>query len=415
MTSPRTRSLTVWLHGEPVADLTAGRRDRLRLVYRPEVVERLGRGALCLSAALPVRPAPYRESSAERWTEGLLPEGETRTVLEQRFSVRRGDSFALLTALGRDCAGAVSFLPGDAKPPSPGPPERQSAAQVAASIADLPAHPLGVDDQVRISLGGLQAKLLLTRVGDGWGRPTSGTPSTHILKPDPPGFDGLVASEALALSAARLAGVDAAEAELAILDGRPVLVVERYDRRVVAGVVERVHQEDGCQALGVDPVRDKYQRSSDLPTYLALAGVLTDHAADPATEWRRLGAAAVLTVALGNGDAHARNHGFLIENGVVRLAPAYDVAPTVEFVRSRQLGLWIDGQAMLVAITRRHLLREMTAWGMLLGDARDVLEATLEALEVALPLAAAGLPVVDDALVERCLDRVRRLRASPDH
>ena len=298
MTSPRTRSLTVWLHGEPVADLTAGRRDRLRLVYRPEVVERLGRGALCLSAALPVRPAPYRESSAERWTEGLLPEGETRTVLEQRFSVRRGDSFALLTALGRDCAGAVSFLPGDAKPPSPGPPERQS---------------------------------------------------------------------------------------------------------------------DGCQALGVDPVRDKYQRSSDLPTYLALAGVLTDHAADPATEWRRLGAAAVLTVALGNGDAHARNHGFLIENGVVRLAPAYDVAPTVEFVRSRQLGLWIDGQAMLVAITRRHLLREMTAWGMLLGDARDVLEATLEALEVALPLAAAGLPVVDDALVERCLDRVRRLRASPDH
>ena len=33
------------------------------------------------------------------------------------------------------------------------------------------------------------------------------------------------------------------------------------------------------------------------------------------------------TVALGNGDGHARNHSILIEDGVVRLAPAYDIGP----------------------------------------------------------------------------------------
>jgi serine/threonine-protein kinase HipA len=406
------RVLTAWLHADAVADLVLDRRGRLFLRYRPDVIDRLGQGALCLSVALPVRSGTYRHDMVERWVEGLLPEGETRTVLERRFGVRRGDTFALLCALGRDCAGAVAFLDEGETPAARSEPTPQSDQQVAEALADLPAHPLGADEDVRVSLGGLQAKLLMSRTADGWARPTGGAPSTHLFKPDPAGLAGLVTSEALAMETVRLAGLAAARVELLQFGGRPVLAVERYDRRIVGGVVRRVHQEDGCQVLGLDPSREKYQTSERPPSYHALAGVLADHAADPLSEWRRLGELMTASVALGNGDGHARNHSVLIEGGVVRLAPAYDLAPTVEFVSGRRAGLWIDGQAMLFAITRGHLVREMTSWGVPMADASALVDTTLERLTAALPEAANLLPVVDDALVTRCAARVAALAAS---
>lgn len=406
------RMLGVWLHAERVADLRMDRRGRLSLRYRAEIVDRLGPGYLCLSVALALRSEPYRHDPVERWIEGLLPEGETRTVLERRFSVRRGDSFGLLSALGRDCAGAVSFLDPDESPSIALPSVPAPGVSLAAAIADLPARPLGADDDVRVSLGGLQAKLLLTRAGDGWARPIDGVPSTHLFKPDPPGIPGLVAGEALALDAIRLAGTDAARAELLDVDGRPVLAVERYDRRVVDGVIHRVHQEDGCQALGLDPSRDKYQASERPPSYRALADVLTRHAADPPGQWVRLGELMTVAVAFGNSDGHARNHGFLIEDGVVRLAPGYDIAPTIEFVSTRRAALWVDDQPMLFAITRGHLVREMRAWGVSAGEAGAVVDGTIERLATALPEAAARLAAVDGALVERCAARIAALGRS---
>lgn len=66
-------------------------------------------GALCLSVALPVATRAYQGDLVLNWCEGLLPEGEMRTTLEQHPAVRRGDKFSLLAVLGRDCAGAVSF------------------------------------------------------------------------------------------------------------------------------------------------------------------------------------------------------------------------------------------------------------------------------------------------------------------
>ena len=405
-------TLTVWMHADPVADLALDRRGRLTLRYRPEVVDRLGQGALCLSVALPVRSTPHRHDPVERWIEGLLPEGETRTVLEQRFAVRRGDTFGLLCALGRDCAGAVAFLDPHETPPGHPEPTPQSYQQVTDAIADLPAHPLGADEDVRVSLGGLQAKLLMTRTADGWARPTGGAPSTHLFKPDPPGMPGLVASEALAMETIRQAGLDAARVELLEFGGRPVLAVERYDRRVVDGAVRRIHQEDGCQALGLDPARDKYQTVDGPPSYRALARMLADHAVEPLSQWRRLGELMTATIALGNSDGHARNHSVLIEDGAVRLAPAYDVAPTVEFVTGRRAGLWIDGQPVLFAITRAHLTREMSSWGLPTAEATSLVDATLDRLATALPAAADLVLVVDEALLDRCATRITALATS---
>lgn len=95
-----------------------GRLPKLR--YRQEFAEERGEGALGLSIPLPVTRKPYSGELVDFWMEGLLPEGETRTVLERYFRVRRGDGFALLAALGRDCAGAVAVVPPGETPADPG-------------------------------------------------------------------------------------------------------------------------------------------------------------------------------------------------------------------------------------------------------------------------------------------------------
>lgn len=268
-------TLQVLLHGQAVAALRAG--ATLELEYEPEVVSALGVGALCLSAALPVTGKPYRDTKpgasrprrpVEFWCEGLLPEGETRTLLENRFGVRRGDTVGLLAAIGGDCAGAVSFVAAE-QPAATALAQPLNEEQLAEAVEALPSRPLGVDEDVRVSLGGRQAKLLLTKTGDGWCRPVRGQPSTHMLKPDPRDLrrPGLVAAEALTLRAATMAGIPAAVVDLVTVGERLAILVERYDRcRDDSGAIARVHQEDGCQAMGIDPTFGaKHQRCADEP------------------------------------------------------------------------------------------------------------------------------------------------------
>jgi serine/threonine-protein kinase HipA len=410
--NPGSGTLDVWLGDRVVAELTMSRRQLAQLRYREDYVAERGEGALGLTVPLPVSGRRYKGELVDYWIESLLPEGETRTVLEQYFRVRRGDGIALLTAIGRDCAGAVTVTPagepvtaavGELKPLTPD--------EVGEAVAALRQHPLGVDEDVRVSLGGLQSKLLLVQADGGWARPVGGMPSTHILKPDPPEFPGLVASEAFALRAAALAGLDAAEARLDTFGGRTVLVVTRFDRSLKDGKLARLHQEDGCQALGIAPSGPgKYQATEDAAYYRRLATLLATHAGDRADQLRRLGAMLTFTVAIGNTDAHLRNHAFLHGAGTLALSPAYDAAPTAEFAGTRHLALWIGGQSLLAVVTRRYLLHELTSWGMAPDDAADVIDSTLGSLADAYDQAARLTPEVPPAIVAACRARTERLR-----
>lgn len=426
------QTLRVLLHGVEVAELRATPTMELR--YAPEVVASLGVGALSLSAALPVSAKSYKDSkpgtpkprrTVEFWAEGLLPEGETRTMLEQRFAVRRGDTVGLLAAIGADCAGAVTFAAaadtaaGDTAAADTAvvcratEPPTLSEGELSFVVEALPRAPLGVGDRVRVSLGGMQAKLLLVQTPGGWAQPVDGQPSTHILKPDPRELSrpGLVAAEALTLRAAARAGIAAARVELATVGGRLVLIVERYDRqRLPDGTVSRWHQEDGCQALGLDPALAKYQRSpTEPPSYADLAGLLRMHAVHVDAELVALAEQMILGWAVGNNDGHARNFSFLLSDGTARLAPAYDVAPTHLFASSRDSGLWIGGQSRISWITRGHVVREMISWGIEAEKAQRLLEHTLGRLAEALPRAAAELgPLLPAGLVEDVLAHVGR-------
>src|SRR5207244_876357 len=99
---------------------------------------------------------------------------------------------------------------------------------------------LALHDDSELSLAGLEDKILLVRVLDGWARPIHGYPSTHILKVDNRIHRGTVVLEHDCLHLARRAGIPAPDSQLIKIGDADCIVVERYDRTVIGGVVHRV-------------------------------------------------------------------------------------------------------------------------------------------------------------------------------
>src|SRR5690606_29175401 len=102
-----------------------------------------------------------------------------------------------------------------------------------------------------------------------------------------------------------------------------------------------VHQEDVNQALAASG-NEKYQRYGGRVSLARIAGLLAQLADRSARE--RLLTMAVLSVALGNLDMHAKNVSLLHQpDGAISLAPAYDVVPHAHLPNDGELALAIDG------------------------------------------------------------------------
>ncbi len=139
--------------------------------------------------------------------------------------------------------------------------------------------------------------------------------------------------EGLALALAERAGLRVPRWRIEqILDGRPVLIVERFDRRGT----RRIPFLSAMSMLGAI---DNETRS-----YLEIADALREHGATTGADLRELWCRIVFTVLISNTDDHLRNHGFLYDEDQRgwRLAPVYDINPTPRSVKPRILSLAID-------------------------------------------------------------------------
>ena len=173
----------MYLGDELVAEVTTPRTGKMTLTYRPEVVERVGLGALVLSAALPAAGASAsRPARSAPFLEGLLPDGWARAGLERRFDVHRVDSFSLLAAVGagvrrrrqRSCPRACA---------GPGPRRRPELrvrpldeAAIGARLAGARADdPFGVDDRHAVTPGRHALEAAADTGPDGtWPAPAAG-------------------------------------------------------------------------------------------------------------------------------------------------------------------------------------------------------------------------------------------------
>jgi len=125
-------------------------------------------------------------------------------------------------------------------------------------------------------------------------------------------------------------GLDVAPVEARSANGRPFLLVERYDRGCDADAgVHRIHQEDFCQALGVPP-ETKYA-SEGGPNFKDCFELLRRVSEQPRTEILKLLDAAFFNLIVGNADAHGKNFSILYDEEGSRMAPLYDLLSTVAY------------------------------------------------------------------------------------
>jgi serine/threonine-protein kinase HipA len=267
-----------------------------------------------------------------------------------------------------------------------------------------------VSGRVRVSLAGIQEKLLLTRRPDGsWGRPVDGTPSTHILKPEIAAYPNTVENEAFCMRFARHLDVPTASVETTVVGRRPVIVVERYDRTIRdGGTVERIHQEDFCQATAVLPQR-KYEEDGG-PSLRRIAGILQTAVSPHALE--ALLQAVTINILIGNGDAHAKNLSLLHEpTGTLRPAPLYDLMCTLVYGDDR-LAMYVDGVRRTKTVTTDRLISEAGAWGLSRRRAQAVIARLLDSATGALRTARDETPGVPDDVVGVVESQLERLRGS---
>ncbi len=172
--------------------------------------------------------------------------------------------------------------------------------------------------------------------------------------------------------------------------------------------MNRVHQEDTCQALGVPPSR-KYQYAQG-PGFREMIGIARSHSADVDADLQLLLDAAALNWLIGGTDAHAKNYSWFIATGdEVRLTPLYDLISSLPYWDIDDADLRL---AMTIGGENRHLRVRRQQWAgfaELIGAeeadvlryVRDLCEAMPGAIEDVLDRAA------DDGLDPVVLDRLR--------
>ena len=284
------------------------------------------RGAFPISVTMPLTAERITSDVFLPWAANLLPESEQLRTLGQLLGMARSDVVGLLSAIGGDTAGALSF----------GQPGRTASVQwrlVGSSedlekvIEELPTKPFLVGDEgVSMSLAGVQAKLAVAI--DDAGHvciPMNGSPSTHILKPDSPRLPGGVQNEAFCLALARRLNIPTPNFTTGRAGTRTYLLVQRYDRIAAGDRWRRLHQEDYCQALGKPPFA-KYELNQT-----GVSGPKLDEMFEltrqylPPTEVVRLLDMVIFNVVACNTDAHSKNYSIMIRGNGVSLAPIYDV------------------------------------------------------------------------------------------
>jgi serine/threonine-protein kinase HipA len=315
---------------------------------------------VALSVSLPLRPEPFMGAVVRNWFGNLLPEGAVRDAIASRLRIPIHDDFALLAAIGGECAGAVSIMS----------PESASATHAPDPPRDLPAllaeaHGMAgegtwalLGTPRRLSLAGAQDKIAVVREADGRLRlPAAGELTTHILKPESLRLRGLRDLEALGLALAAAVGLNVVPAALVAMAGHKALLLERYDRKVEAGHPQRLHQEDFCQALGY-PGELKYEANGG-PSLAQCARLVRQQLRLGPVALQALLGWVAFNAVIGNADAHAKNLALLCDHdGRRRLAPFYDLVPTIaipEQLVDRQPALRIGAAARIDHITSDDL------------------------------------------------------------
>ena len=144
--------------------------------------------AIPVSLSLSLREDAYEGLPVVAVFENLLPDSENlRRRVAEKIGADGTDFYSLLSRIGRDCVGALQFIPeGDDAAFDTANIEGQPVSDecVEKLLKNLAQAPLGLDrnQDFRISVAGAQEKTALLLHEGKWWKPSGTTATTHIFK-----------------------------------------------------------------------------------------------------------------------------------------------------------------------------------------------------------------------------------------
>ncbi|MDI1251276.1 MAG: type II toxin-antitoxin system HipA family toxin [Lacunisphaera sp.] len=438
---PKSTHLVIWMNGARVGVWAQPRAGSPSFQYDPAWVS--SEAARVLSLSLPFTPgnAPHRGETVTHFFDNLLPDSDgIRARLQAKFATDSTGAFDLLTAIGRDCVGAVQLLPEGAPPQGydrvEAEPLDDAGVEQAIGAALTGGRVLGQadEDDFRISIAGAQEKTALLYYRNRWCRPKGSTPTTHILKL-PLGLAGnlqadmqdSVENEWLCSRLMEAFDLETAHCEIAQFGERKVLVVQRFDRAWEEGRwIARLPQEDFCQALG-QPARLKYEADGGPGMSAILRVLATSSRAEQ--DKRAFAKAQMVYWLLAATDGHAKNFSLFHERGgTYRLTPFYDVLSAWPIIGNGPRLLQWQKAKLAMAVRSRNAhwkLKDIVPrhWDAVarlagLGDAAALIAEVLRQTPAAIAETSRQLPRgfparVSDRIFAGMQEQAKRLAGGP--
>lgn len=401
--------LDVFFNNRRMGELAREKSGATRFLYDREWLD--WEHALPVSLSLPLREDAYSGAAVLAVFDNLLPDYDPiRRRVAERVGAAGTDAYSLLSVIGRDCIGALQFLPAGQ---TPDPTSRLdgrvlSEQDLSQLLNSLDVAPLGLrsDIDFRISIAGAQEKTALLFHDDQWLEPHGTTPTSHILKPAigrlANGMDlsDSVENEFVCLELLKAFGFATASTRMAEFNGSKVLIVTRFDRLWVDDSrLVRLPQEDCCQALGVPPTL-KYQNEGG-PGIVEIMNVLQG-SDDPGKDRTDFFKCQILFWLLGATDGHAKNFSLALSSqGRFRMTPLYDVISLQPSYDSKHLSRKDFRLAMRVGKSRQYTIerivgRHFLDSGLQSGLSREavarIFRETQSQAEAAMDTVYQGLP-----------------------
>lgn len=272
---------------------------------------------------------PPTSNKAQQFFANLLPEAGAREHIVRDLKITDSD-FELLKAIGGECAGAFSILPVELQPRN-----KYSYKKLSKDQFNQVLQRRGIifnfslaKNRPRLSLAGAQDKCPIFFDGVDYFLPEDASPSTHILKFEISGYKNIPIYEYALTMLAQKIGLPVIDIQLHQYNRFDYLLIKRYDRFISnKEKIERLHQEDFCQALGINH-KKKYQQEGG-PSFQDCFQLIQKISTKPIEDSENLIIWQIFNVLTGNSDGHAKNLSLLYDkNHQPQLAPFYDLVCT---------------------------------------------------------------------------------------
>lgn len=348
--------LNVYLGGVVIARLTL-QNDQIFLQYSQD----WQKSGFAISPHLPLS-GEIPTANIQRYLRNLFPEGEVLETLLTNLRLSIGNTFGIIRTLGVDTSGSLLFLLSGQPLPTSSSLRIITSAEIKKRLDERDEYSLIFwDGKPRLSMAGVQDKINITINSDGvMGFGEGKLISTHLLKFEKQKLSHLVMNEYVTMQLAKQCGIQVANVELKRFGKYPVLLIERFDRKLTsADEVMRRHVIDGCQALNLPP-EYKYERNfgsgrdvAHIRDGVSLVKLFdfANQCINPAETKGKMLDWILFNLLTYNYDAHGKNISFFVGKQGMSLTPFYDLVnikmyPQFENEMAMALGDDFDGDTI---------------------------------------------------------------------